>query len=1181
MKINEIYDKDISRRIAPAVIVSQMNEDYIHQEIDEYIFTSGKNGITQNVYNFLKAIAFPKVTQSNKKTNEANTGVWISGYYGSGKSHFIKYLFYCLNNKYREKAFQNFKNAVQHVDPLDEPNLNLVTQLQNQLNKLDIAEIIFNIDAVSDNDGSKDRITRVLLNQLNTFRGYNDTNIALALYLEKPLDKKQKLDSFKQKIKAAFNEDWDGNQIRFARMYLDKVIQIAQEFDPEIDKESLKSTILSKNQDYTIDFLIKELKDFLDTKEDNYRLLFLMDEVSQYIGDQKDLLLNLQTIVEEVGSHIGNKVWIVCTAQQDLQSLVDNTGNDLQAFGKILGRFETKISLDSQDAAFITKKRVLDKNSNGLGVLNDFYKESKGAIENQFIFDHDLYQNYIDKEDFTLTYPFVPYQFRLISDVFESFSNVGYVGEGVKNTERAILGITHYTANLCKSKDVGYFVPFDLFFNEQLEKNLTQHARGILDRAYNIEEVKNDLFHQRVVNALFMISNLGESQSVNFPANVENLSILLMDSVDTPKMEMQNKVQAVLDLLVSKNTIQVAEGKYRFLKEDEIEVAQLIKNTVVRNEDRLDYIYKDIIAKIVKPNPVVPFGNKNFRIALKIDDKELSAKGDFSLKFSIYDTTDVDTLAHVTPSNDIVIAINDWLKDDHVLKSQILDYVRTQKYISLNSATATGTRITTLKNFRETNQLLLSEIKLRFEKKFMDTAIISKQQVIRAEEINGANPSSRLEEMIKRHMEGVYRKHKLSTAYASSNADVIANAKSKQTQINDELTPAEEELNNKLNLMGETPIFSDIIKAFEKAPYGWKDISIIDVVLKIAKKGLRRFEWRNEEIDLIQFVDKAINSRERDAITVHKAKVHSQEDINNFILTVNNEIFAENLIPANTNDFKEAVELFKIKLQSKLTEINKLKEEYEAYPFGSHLKSFHKVLADIYNSRNPEQLVEQIIAQKQFLKESRDVYMYVVEFIQHNFEAYQQIVSFVNYNKNNFSSLEETLVVRSEELTQYLKTDHEPWDKFPQMKKAFKELNDAIKTRLSNLKEEVVKQYETIFDEIKVRQKELAIETPNLTTSPDHYLQKIKKEKQIAQLEIYELKANDFRAENFKRLEDFKAEQEAKKTGKTMVTSLDVSLAAEMAPTTIENEVQLDEYLKKLKSKLMVKLAKNQKLWLS
>src|SRR5690606_22824152 len=501
---------------------------------------------------------------------------------------------------------------------------------------------------------------------------------------------------------------------------------------------------------------------------------------------------------------------------------------------------------------------------------------------------------------------------------------------------------THFTANLCKEKEVGFFVPFDLFFNEQLEKNLTHHARGILDRAYHIDQVKSDEFSRRVVNALFMISNLGESQSVNFTANVENVSLLLMESIDTAKLEMQNKVQNVLDVLVSKNIIQVSEGKYRFLKEDEIEVAHLIKNTAVTNEDRLSYIYDDIIQKSIKPNPIISFGNRNFRIALKIDDKEIGSKGDFNLKFSIYDTTDIENMAHATPSQDMVVGISEWFKNDNDLKAQILEYVRTQKYIRLNSSSATGTRTETLNNFRETNKILLNEIKLRFEKKFLQTAIISNQQVIQSEELNGNNPASRFDEMVKRHMEEVYRKHKLSNGYASSNADLINNAKSTQKQINVDLSPAEEELNTKIALMGEAPVVGDIVKAFEKPPYGWKDISTLDVLLKIVKKGLRRFEWRNEEINYGPFAEKALNARERDAITVHKEKVHSQEEINNFILAINNEIFAETIIPSTTTDYKEAIESFKKKLEPKLTKINLLKDEYEAYPFASHLTSFHK-----------------------------------------------------------------------------------------------------------------------------------------------------------------------------------------------------------------------------------------------
>ena len=1178
MKIQELYDKDIERRINPAVVVSERDQYSVNQEIDEYVFT---NDITENIYKFLKAIV--KKNDPNKKGGK--TGVWISGYYGSGKSHFIKYLFYCLDKEYRERAFSNFKESVNELDLLNDSGITTsnVSKLYSSLNSLDIDEIIFNIDAVADNNDVKDRITRVLLNQLNEFRGYNNTNIALALYLEKPLDNKGHFEAFKQRIKQKYSEDWDGAQIRFIRMYLSEVINIAKEFDPDLDVESLRLSILNKEQDYTIEFLINEFKDFLKGKPDNYRLLFLMDEVSQYIGSNTSLLLNLQTIIEEIGSQIGTKVWVVCTAQQDLSNMISNTDSKAEDFGKIMGRFETKISLDSQDAAFITKKRILDKNSNGIGQLTDFYKEHKGDIENQFVFDHDLYENYKTQDDFTLTYPFIPYQFRLISDVFESFSNSGYVGEGVKNTERAILGITHFTAKLCKNKEIGYFVPFNLFFNQQFETNLSHRARGIIDRAYKIEEVKNNVFAQNVVNVLFMISNLGDSQTVNFPANIENISLLLMESADTLKMEMQTKTQKTLDVLVSKNIIQVSEGKYRFMKEDEIEVAHRIKKTIITNEDRLKYIFDDIIQKVVKPLSQlgqVNYGNKSFRIAISIDDKEYGSRGDFNLKFSIYDNTNLDQLAHLTSANNLVIGINEWFNGDNVLKSSVEDYVQTQKYISTHSSAATGTRNETLNNFRDKNKLLLNEIKIRFEKLFLQTSIISNQQLIAADELKGASPAARYDNMVEKHMAQTYRKHKLSNNYAQSNADFIVNAKSKQKTTIKDLDNAEQEMETKLNLEGSNPLVGDVVKQFEKAPYGWKDIATLDILLSIAKKGLRRFEWRNEEINFTIFADKALNARERDAITIHHEILHSQEEINDLIDAVNNEIFVETIIPSKTTDFKEAITIFKEKINPLLKKINNEKEDYESYPFSIHLKKYYRILSEIYNTPNNEKLANRVISQKGELKILRDICKNIEEFIEYNITDYDKIKQFISDNRTNFSSLDEMNDDSSKNLMAYLKDETMPWENFPQMKKLYKELSHAINTILGDLSIEVIGIYSEIFKEIDVLKEELKIEGPNLTTDSDYYLQNIKREKQIARLVIFKLKATDFRADNFKLLQNYKDKQEAKKAGKDYTQSYDVSLAAEMPPTTISTPDQLDEYINKLRSQLMIKLKKNIKLYL-
>lgn len=1169
MRIQELFSKDITRRINPAVVVSEMDDYSVNQEIEEYVFTPT---ITRNIYKFLNAIA------NNK---DGKTGVWISGYYGSGKSHFIKFLYYCLREQTKDKAFELFKDSLALIDPLDEPNLGLLASLQHRLAKLKVEEIIFNIDAVSENNDSKERITRVLLNQLNQFRGYNNTNIALALYLEKPLDKAGVFSQFKDLIKSTFNEQWEGNQIRFSRRYLDKIIEIAAQFDTKIDRQALKDTILNKSQDYTIEFLIEELKDYLQEKSDDHRLVFMMDEVSQYIGTNTSLLLNLQTIVEEIGSKIGQRVWVVCTAQQELSNLINNTDDQTEDFGKIFARFETMISLESQDAAFITKKRVLDKKSEGVGALNEFYKLNKGAIENQFVMNHDLYQNYNNREDFTLTYPFIPYQFRLISDVFDSFSNVGYVGEGVKNTERAILGITHYTAKLCKENEIGYFVPFDLFFNEQLEKNLTHLARNILDRAYKIKEVQNEKFARRVVNSLFMVSNLGDSKSVNFPANVENISLLMMDAVDTSKMEIQQKVQEVLDVLVHKNILQVAEGKFRFLKEDEIEVAQMIVNTPLPGEFRLEYFYEDVISKVLKPDQVVAFGNRNFRISIQIDDKQINQKGDFNLKFSVYETSDLLQIAHNTPTNDMVVGINEWFKEDNDFKTKVLNYCRTKRYIGLSATTATGSRVETLKGFKENNDLLLGEILKKFARKFMETNMISKNQIIRAEELNTNNAASRFQQMVKRHMEETYNKHHLAANYANSNNALLEHARSKQKELHATLTPAEEEMNTKLSFEGESAVAGDMVRMFEKAPYGWKDISSLDVILRLAQKGVRRFEWKGEEVDLIVYAEKALNSKERDGITIHREKTHSAEEVAAFIHAVNNEIFAETLIPSDIRDLKTAVEALKSKLKPIITRLNEEKDTYESKAFGIHLKNYYRDLSEIYQSRNNEEVLRQVIDQKSKISSHRDNYKMLEEFLENNLSAYDEIENFIRENKSNCESLDDMMQVKAAELADYFKNDNDPWDKFPQIKKAYKELHKALAAFVEKLRSQVLQTYELIFNEIDEHRKSLHIDEPYHATDPSTFLAKIRNEKKVAQLEISLLKADEFRANGFKVLDDYIARQKAKVSGKEYQVSTHIALAKEMPPTTIETPEQLDDYLHQLRAKLMVKLAKDKKLFIN
>lgn len=195
MKFKDLYEKGLDRKVNPAVSASDLSEDTVLTEIVEYVFTQE---IIVNLYNILLNI---KVNQGS------HVGIWINGYYGSGKSHFLKYASYCLSNKYSEMAFIRLIEATQEIllsgkdsSVLENANISLseLKALQNwYVNKAEVEMVMFNIGDVHDANVNKaNTFTTIFWNQFNAKRGYNSFNLPLAQYLEKALDDDGKFEEF-------------------------------------------------------------------------------------------------------------------------------------------------------------------------------------------------------------------------------------------------------------------------------------------------------------------------------------------------------------------------------------------------------------------------------------------------------------------------------------------------------------------------------------------------------------------------------------------------------------------------------------------------------------------------------------------------------------------------------------------------------------------------------------------------------------------------------------------------------------------------------------------------------------------------------------------------------------------------------------------------------------------------
>lgn len=1167
MRIQEIFERNIDRHINAAVVVGDDKKEVIEAEISEYVFT---RDLVNQLYKVLDTILNGK---------NGKTGIWINGYYGSGKSHFLKYIHYCLHPVYKEKALTHLEEAMSNLEQdIDDITPAQVRKLKNQLEKQQVDTILFNVDNVS-GDQSTERMTRIFLNQFNKFRGYNASNIPLARLLEKQLDKEGVFGQFKSKLKDK-KFDWEKDPDTVSRLRLDTVLAVAAEVMPGISIDILK-TALKDPSTYHIsidDTLIPEFREYLSEKNKNYRLVFLVDEVSQYVGQNKELLLNLQTIVEMVSEYLDNRVWITCTAQQDLAEVVHgvDSKDHRDEFGKILGRFDTRISLESNDPTFITQKRVLDKNAGGHKELSKIYKSNKDAIEHQFNLGSSIYRGYNNEEDFQLSYPFIPYQFKLIGDVLDAFQQLRFVITQVKDNARSVIGLTHFTAKNYAKEEVGTFIPFDAFLNEQLRQNMQNAGTRALDRPLSLSWIKKGSFEERVVKNLFMISNLSHSVIQTFPPNVENLTILMMTKLDENKLELQKKIRDVITRLKDENMIREEDGKYFFYNEDEIDVTNLIRSQHLNTEQKFTELDTTFFRKILKIEPKVSIGNNDFRISYWVDDKEVFRAGDIRVSLHVLDDQGLEAKNLHVPADELIIGINEWFYKDETLKKDFEWYCKTKAYLQGNGAAATGERRKTNENFATRNKILEESITSRLIQSFAKTRFISQQRIVEATEINGTHPKDRYADALEKHLLSVYNRIQLADDYAFTEQELRAAAKNPQIPM-PELTPAETIVNDFISSHGNSASVEELVNKFDKRPFGWKHTQVIHILVMLQKKKKREFEYQNEpRYPLLDFVEKAINTRERSRCIVSSAEEISAEEIDNSIAAFR-EIFNQD-IPHTSDgnklfsDITDWLKQFKNGIQQNL------ENYYGKYPFGKHLHRYDEKLKEWLLERDMRKLFQSLISEKDRAKEMHDQAKATQDFISRMLPEYEKMQQFVLDNQSNFSLLTDENITKSQELVDWLQHDT-PQTEFRHKKKLVDELKKAINDLLASLQQQAEQRYNSLFDELEAEAHKLKVDS--LTALPDREtkLQQIRKSHSISELQLLNANAANYKSQLLQVILKRSAEEEAGKAiaaGKTGVKAAEpVEFYISRVKASITSEAELDDFLEQLKTDMLKLLQDN------
>ena len=189
MTIREIFERDIARPINGVVKADQQDDGSVWQELDEFVIT---HELDKHLHSFFKN--YLHVAENlNSAAVAGQIGVWISGFFGSGKSHFLKVLSYLMGNRELHsdgdvKRTANFFES-KIKDALFYGDIQRAVAFPTDV-------ILFNIDTKADHASNRDAILSVLLRMLNELQGYAGHPPHIA-HMERHLDNRDKLETFK------------------------------------------------------------------------------------------------------------------------------------------------------------------------------------------------------------------------------------------------------------------------------------------------------------------------------------------------------------------------------------------------------------------------------------------------------------------------------------------------------------------------------------------------------------------------------------------------------------------------------------------------------------------------------------------------------------------------------------------------------------------------------------------------------------------------------------------------------------------------------------------------------------------------------------------------------------------------------------------------------------------------
>ncbi|ALN72272.1 BREX system P-loop protein BrxC [Aureimonas sp. AU20] len=817
-KLRDIFEKPVDRAIEG--VIKADDEVGLRVELEEYVIT---NEIERQLEKFLDAY----------NNYETANGVWISGFFGSGKSHLLKMLALLLENRDVDgtSAYELFKQKCAD-------NEILAADLRKAVS-VPSRSILFNIDQKADVISKEqiDALLSVFQKVFDEMCGYYGKQPHIAQF-ERDLDSRGVFEKFQTAYQAVAGKPWE----RGREQALLESANVAKAYAEATggDPSTAQGILTQYRQDFrsSIEDFADKVKTYVDAQEPGFRLNFFVDEVGQYIADNVKLMTNLQTIAESLNTKCRGRAWIIVTAQQDMGSVIgDMTQRQENDFSKIQARFANRMPLNSADVAEVIQKRLLKKTEAGILSLTDLYHREANNLKTLFDFaDGSMrLENFRDRDHFIHSYPFVPYQYPLFQQAIQNLSqHNAFEGKHSSVGERSMLGVFQEVAVRLADIPVGGVATFDQMFEgirTALKSNVQQ---SILIAEKNL----GDEFATRVLKALFLVKYVK-----GFKPTARNISILMLDRFDADLAKHKRHVEEALSLLEQNTYTQRNGDFFEFLTDEEKDVEQEIKAIEVDTAEIAKELETLIFDGVIKSRKLRhEASSQDYSFARYLDDRLLGR--DYELAINVVtpfheQSGNAEAIAMRTMSRDELAVV---LNADVRFVSDLMMFKRTDKYVRQARAVAQQPSIERIVREKgEQNSSRQRDMTLRAQRLLADARLFVRGEEI---EIRSEDPQARIERAFQTLVDKVHVNLGMLRGVAYSESDIAKSL----THGNDgmfggdgvNLTETEQEILNFAQANARTGIrttIKAILERFERKPYGWSYAAILSTTASLIGRG--------------------------------------------------------------------------------------------------------------------------------------------------------------------------------------------------------------------------------------------------------------------------------------------------------------------------------------------------------